>query len=170
MPTQTGDKAWYLAQLKPNGHRIAQKNLLRQGFEVFLPLAEETRRYRGRFVQREAPLFPGYIFVSFDPAASGWRAVNSTQGISRLVGTGAAPTPVPNALVAGLMARCDASGHLRPEAELVPGQEVRVISGPFADFVARVETIAADQRVSLLIDLLGQKTRISVSLDGLRRQ
>ena len=50
---------WFLAQMKPNSHDIANRNLTRQGFETFLPLQEETRRTRGRFVTRRRPLFPG---------------------------------------------------------------------------------------------------------------
>lgn len=168
MSSGNGGKAWYLAQLKPNSHRIAERNLARQGFEFFLPMAQETRRQRGRFVERVTPLFPGYIFISFDPAERGWRAVNSTQGISRIVSIGADPAAVPNALVDALKARCDSSGLLQPLAEIAPGDEVRVTSGPFADFVAQVEAISPDQRVFLLIDLMGQKTRISVPREGVR--
>ena len=51
--------SWFLAQMKPNSHDIANRNLTRQGFETFLPLQEETRRTRGRFVTRRRPLFPG---------------------------------------------------------------------------------------------------------------
>ena len=54
---------WFLAQCKPNSHNVAKRNLVRQGFSVFLPLQETTRRARGRFVTQMRPLFPGYLFV-----------------------------------------------------------------------------------------------------------
>ena len=57
---------WFLAQLKPNSHRIAERNLARQGVRTFLPLQEETKRARGRFTTQMRPLFPGYLFVAFD--------------------------------------------------------------------------------------------------------
>jgi len=168
MARDTAGRAWFLAQLKPNSHQIADRNLRRQGFEVFLPLAQETRRRRGRFVRQVSPLFPGYIFVAFDPAARGWRAVNSTLGISRLVSIGDAPAAVPTALVDALRARCDGSGLLQAPSSVVPGDEVKITAGPFADFVATVDQIDPDRRVWLLIDLMGQKTRVSVAEDGLR--
>ncbi len=161
-------EAWFLAQLKPNSHQIAQRNLVRQGFGVFLPMVEETRRRNGRFERRISPLFPGYIFVAFDPAQGHWRAVNSTMGITRLVSIGTGPAAVPVSLVEGLRARCDASGLVLPESALAVGDAVRVTSGPFADFVATVEGIEPDRRVALLIDLMGQRTRVSIPQDAVR--
>ena len=60
--------SWFLAQLKPNCANIADKNLKRQGFQTFLPMEEETRQRNGKFVTAMRPLFPGYIFVTFDVA------------------------------------------------------------------------------------------------------
>ena len=74
--------SWFLAQLKPNCARIADKHLTRQGFRTFLPLEEETRQRKGKFVTADRPLFPGYIFVAFDVARGFWRTVNSTHGIT----------------------------------------------------------------------------------------
>ena len=85
------DAAWFLAQFKPNSHRIAERNLIRQGFQTFRPLQEETRRARGTFTTRMLPLFPGYLFVAFDIGKDGWRKVNSTYGITRIVTLGNAP-------------------------------------------------------------------------------
>ena len=58
---------WFLAQLKPNCANIADKNLKRQGFNTFLPMEEETRPRNGKYVTAMRPLFPGYIFVAFEP-------------------------------------------------------------------------------------------------------
>jgi len=60
--------SWFLAQLNPNCANIADKNLKRQGFQTFLPIEEETRKRNGKFVTAMRPLFPGYIFVTFDVA------------------------------------------------------------------------------------------------------
>lgn len=151
---------WYLVQLKPNGLRRATENLQRQGFGTFMPERRVDVRRRGRFTVERKPVFPGYLFVQFDPEDSGWRAVNSTFGVARLVGFGdTAPRPVPEPLIAGLRSRCDAGDILRPPETLTPGDEVTVLSGPFADFVATVETIPDQERVRVLLDLMGQKVR-----------
>ena len=60
------DMTWYLAQTKPNAHRVAIRNLDRQGFQTFLPTHEASSRKRGKSVIDLKPLFPGYLFVGID--------------------------------------------------------------------------------------------------------
>ena len=162
--------AWRLVQLKPNCLQIAKRNLLRQGFVVFSPMEETTKRRSGRFVSVTAPLFPGYLFLGSHGGAPPSRVVNSTYGVSRLVSfTDEAPAEVPREIVLGLMARCDDQGMLKPQDVLAPGDNVRVTSGPFADFVGKVEAIGAQQRVWVLLDLLGGATKVAVQTKNLQR-
>jgi len=161
---------WYLAQIKPNSYRIAGRNLKRQGFFVFSPTQKETRKRAGRFISVVLPLFSGYLFVSFAPKSAPWRAINSTYGVCRLVTLGqTAPRPVPPDLISGLMLRCDRGGLLLPPAILAPGDKVRLTSGPFAGFVTQVETISADQRVWVLLDIMGRAAKVAVLAQCLQK-
>ncbi|TVS02560.1 MAG: transcriptional activator RfaH [Rhodobacteraceae bacterium] len=159
---------WFLAQLKPNSHMIAQRNLARQGFEIFLPMQEVTRRAHGRFVTQLRPLFPGYIFVALNIAHGGWRAINATLGITRLVCLGNEPTPVPSAFVTELQMRCDSNGALQPQETYSKGDQVTLTKGPFAEIVATIESLEPDQRVYLLMDIMGMQTRVAVDAAHLR--
>ena len=133
-----------------------------------MPVEEGTARRNGRFVTSVRPLFPGYIFVSIQLAEGQWRSINSTYGVTKLVGFGGAPVPVPLDIVSQLMLRCDAEGKLLPPRLLKPGDEVRVTSGPFAEFVATVEAIALDRRVWVLMELMGAPTRVAVKAEQLK--
>ncbi len=155
------DSGWFLAQLKPNAASIALRNLERQGFEAFLPLAEVTQRRAGQARLVRRPLFPGYLFVRFSTAQGGWRAINATAGLTRLVSFADRPAQVPDAIVDGLRARCDANGVLATADAFQPGDSVTVETGPFAGFIATVETIDADRRVWVLIELMGKPARFS---------
>lgn len=155
-------KHWFLIQFKPNAHSMAARNLNRQGFETFLPMQEITKRKASRFVNQLRPLFPGYMFVCFDIATAPWHNINSTMGVSRLVRFDASPNPLPPALMAGLMLRCDHNGKLLSPMQLKHGDDVEVMTGPFANFIATIESIDAEQRVWVLLDILGQKTRMQV--------
>lgn len=161
--------SWFLAQLKPNCAHIADKHLKRQGFQTFLPMDEETQQRNGKFVTATRPLFPGYIFVALDVTQGLWRRVNSTNGITRLVSFGKEPAAVPPDLVSQIMLRCDASGRLLPPDLLEPGDQVTLTKGPFANFVAEVEKIAPDQRVWVLMDIMGRQTRVAANAQELRR-
>ncbi|MDA0962703.1 MAG: hypothetical protein O2898_07275 [Proteobacteria bacterium] len=81
---------------------------------------------------------------------------------------GKEPTAVPLDLVSQLMLRCDAKGKLLPPKLLKPGDQVMLTKGPFANFVAEVETIAPDQRVWVLMEIMGGQTRVAVGADQLR--
>lgn len=159
---------WYLAQFKPNAHRLACENLERQGFDVFLPLLEETRRTGSRFAQFRVPLFQGYVFVGFDVTHPGWRAISNTRGITRLVKFGEAPVPVPDGLVEALRLRCAADGTLLPERNLKSGDKVRISQGPFAELVGTIETIERSERIQVLLDIIGSETRVTLNKSVLR--
>lgn len=159
---------WFLAQLKPNSVKIADRNLRRQGFRTFIPLEQITKRSGSKFVKKEQPLFPGYIFVAFDVAKGGWRAINSTNGVTRLVSFGKDPAPVPLDIVSQLMLRCDLSGKLIPPKHLKPGDQVRVTEGALSGFVAEIESLAPDRRVWVLMEIMGGRKRVVVEADQLR--
>ena len=159
---------WYLIQFKPNSHRMAERNLHRQGFQTFLPMQHITRRKASRFVSDLKPLFPGYMFVSGNGELAPWRTINSTIGVSRLVSFEGKPKPLPLQLISGLMLRCDASGSLLPPQNLSEGDSVEMLTGPFANFIATVDTIDPEQRIWVLMDFMGQKTRMQVTTDQLQ--
>ena len=83
--TPSDTLSWYIVQFKPNSHKIAVRNLQRQGFETFLPMHEVTRRTVVKFETVIRPLFAGYMFVACDPEKAWWRQINSTYGVSRML-------------------------------------------------------------------------------------
>ena len=158
---------WYLIQTKPNAHHIAERNLTRQGCDVFLPLVKHTRRAGQRFNTEVRPLFPGYLFVSLRDDTLSWRTLNSTYGVSRVVSFDGQYRPVPDRLISDLLAGCDAEGVFQPKQTLSAGDIVQIQKGPFASFLAEVESLAPEQRVWVLFDLMGQKSRVLLGQNDL---
>ena len=161
-------KEWFILQFKPNSHHQAIKNLNRQGFETFLPLHDTTSRKLSRFINISKPLFPGYMFIKFDRAESEWHKINNTYGVSRLITFNSILKSIPTRFVDSLMKRYDLSGKLLPIQKLKKGDEVRVLKGPFANFIATVEQYEADHRIWILMDLMGRKTKIQTPSDALK--
>lgn len=159
---------WYLIQFKANSHRLAERNLHRQGFETFLPMQQITCRKASRFVSDLKPLFPGYMFVSVNSQLSPWRTINSTIGVSRILKDESKPKPLPLQLVSGLMIRCDELGRILPSKRLNEGDSVKMLTGPFAKFIATVDTIDPEQRIWVLMDFMGQKARMNVAANQLQ--
>jgi len=161
-------KEWFILQYKPNAHHKAIKNLNRQGFETFLPLFDATARKLSRFVNTSIPLFPGYMFVRFDKAESEWHKINNSYGVSRLITFDSNLKSIPTSFVDHLMKRYDLSGKLIPIQKLKKGDHVTVLKGPFANFMATVEKYEADQRIWILMDLMGRKTKIITAPEALK--
>ena len=163
------DEHWYLVQVKPNGYRLAERNLLRQGFGCFQPLVRATERRGAHFRPVSRPLFPGYLFVAFDPARAPWRKINSTAGVARLLSLGNVPQEVPRGLVAELRGRLDAEGHVILADNLEVGDRVEIQSGPFAGFLGEVARLEPEARAHLLVDLMGRQARVTAQLAELRK-
>ena len=163
---------WYLVQFKPNAAQIAVRNLENQSFNTFLPQQEITKR-KGKIFQRQTrPLFPGYLFVQIDPDHSPWRRVNSTRGVVRLVRLGAELSVVPNEIVEALMARCDKQSILRQTSEtqssqLHAGNQIQVMQGPFSGFIATISDIEPNNRINILIEIMGQTTKVAINSGAL---
>ena len=160
-------KEWFILQFKSNSHHLAAKNLNRQGFETFLPLHDTTSRRTSRFINTSKPLFPGYMFIKFDRAESQWHKINNTYGVSRLITFNSLLKSIPTKFVDSLMKRYDSSGKLIPIQKLKEGDRVKILKGPFADFIASVENYESEQRIWVLMDLMGRTTKIQIPSEAL---
>ena len=76
---------------------------------------------------------------------------------------------MPEALISQLKDQCDEAGVFRAHDIYTPGDFVEIQTGPFASFLAEVVDMAPDQRIWVLIDLMGQKSRVTVDHQDLRR-
>jgi transcriptional antiterminator RfaH len=108
------------------------------------------------------------MFIKFDRADSKWHKINNTYGVSRLITFNTTLKSIPTSFVDGLMKRYDLSGKLLPIKKLKKGDHVMVLKGPFANFIATVEKYEADQRIWILMDLMGRKTKIITPSDTLK--
>lgn len=154
---------WYVVQTRPHAEERAVAHLKRQGFEVYLPKFEKRRRHARRVEVVKSPLFPRYLFVAVDASSQRWRAIASTCGVSRMVTFGSQPALMDGEVVAALKRREDDGGMvvLKPQV-FVSGEAVRVKVGALADCMGLVEGMRDEERVCVLIDLLGRKVRVTL--------
>ena len=165
--TATPSSLWYVAQTHVHAETKATLHLRRQGFDVYLPRYRKQRRHARRVDIVAAPLFPRYLFVSVDLATQRWHSIRSTVGITRLVTNGDVPAIVPQAIIDGLRRREDADGFVQLErrARFASGDKVRVLEGAFCDHLGLFEGMSGQERVAILLDLLGRKVRVLLELD-----
>ncbi|MEO5375885.1 MAG: transcriptional activator RfaH [Alphaproteobacteria bacterium] len=166
----TAMERWYVAYTHANAEQKALFHLRRQGFHVYLPRYLRRCSHARRVELKPVPLFPRYLFIAMDVAAARWRAIHSTVGVTHLVANGTMPVPVPEAVVDGIRAREDATGLVRMDIgpSLARGDRVTIASGPFRELDGLFECSRDEDRVTILLDLLGRQIRVHVPTDAVR--
>jgi transcription elongation factor/antiterminator RfaH len=146
---------WFLVNAQPKSERKAELHLGAQGFRTYLPQIQKTIRHARQLKSVRAPLFPRYLFIILDLGRDRWLSVRSTVGVSRLfTAQDGRPVPVPVGIVESLIEQSDGTGT-RMDAGLVKGQQVRILSGPFADLIGTLERLDGAGRVQVLLKMMG---------------
>jgi transcriptional antiterminator RfaH len=157
---------WYVAKTHPNGEQKAQFHLRRQGFDVYLPRYLRRISHARRISWQPRPLFPTYLFVAMPGPDQRWRAINSTVGVAHLICNERGPVPVPAGIVEAIQADEDDRGLVMTgKVPFKKGAKVQIMSGAFADHIGRFDGATDDQRVVILLDLMGRQVRAKVNLD-----
>ena len=161
-------RSWYLVVTKPQSEFKAQDNLNRQGYETYLPLVQTTRRRNGKNVKRTEAFFPRYLFIHLDTESDNWSPIRSTIGVAGMVRFGGLPAVVPETLINKLINSEDEIGNQSiNKKELKPGEQVEIIDGPFAGYKAIYQKMKSTKRVSVLLDIVGKNTQLTLSVHEL---
>ncbi|MGH7064686.1 MAG: transcription termination/antitermination protein NusG [Stellaceae bacterium] len=152
---------WYAVHTQPHAETRARDNLLRQGYAAYLPRCRVYVSHARRRRVALRPLFPRYLFAGVDRAAMRLRPILSTFGVADIVRTGEEPAPVPDEILAALRER-EAAGlfdQLDPARRLRLGEMVRITAGAFEDMIGRLVELRDQDRVVVLLDLMGRAVR-----------
>lgn len=162
----TRPEAWYVCLTKPRQELIARDRLLEQGYEVYVPqLARWVRHSRGWHLSRSA-LFPRYAFVRPTSPGQSVAPVRSTGGVTTLVSFGPQLARLSNDRLQALrelMIKAEASSPGQP---FDLGINVVFAAGPLKGLSGIVSSVA-DERVMVMLSLLGATHRVAVPADHL---
>jgi transcriptional antiterminator RfaH len=161
-----GALRWFAVQCRPNQEHRAAAHLLRQSFTIFLPCREKLRKHARKVERIRAPFFPGYLFIRLDLTRDRWRSVNNTSGVARLVMQGDHPTAAPVGVVEALIDLWRRQDLLDQPPALRPGETIRILTGPFADFVGKLDAMTEAGRVRVLLDMMGGSMPVLLPLSS----
>lgn len=155
---QTG---WYLVYTKPRHENIAEINLKRQGFNIYLPLYKQHKRKKDIYQLIAEPLFPRYLFIRLNSKVDDWSKIRSTRGCISLVRFSTLPARVPDGLIEKLQqgdnARMTETCMSTPEFK--PGDRVQILDGILSGYEGIVTIKNSKQRVTLLLSMLEGHSR-----------
>lgn len=168
---------WYVVHTY-SGHENKVAETLKQRTEtlhltdkilsVLIPTQEKIQIRRGQRKTVNEKIFPGYMLVQMELTDDAWLAVRTTQGVTGFVGVGAKPKPLPRHEVDAIT-KYMSQGAPQYKAEFTEGEAVKIIDGPFNEFLGTVDSIDEGKgKVEVLVSIFGRET--PVELDFLQVQ
>jgi transcriptional antiterminator NusG len=138
-------------------------------FEVVIPMEDVIEFKNGRKVVVQKKVFPGYLLVRMGLDDHAWYVVRNTPGVTGFVGSGAKPTPLSRREVEDILGTGvqeegpQAEKKVRPRLEYEVGEQVRVVTGPFADFPGMISEIDVDRsKLKVLVNIFGRETPVEL--------
>jgi transcription elongation factor/antiterminator RfaH len=158
---------WYAIHTLPCREFGARAQLEAQSYTIFLPRHLKTVRHARKLKTIDAPFFPRYLFVRLDLSRDRWRSINGTFGVSSIIMSRDRPMPVPEGIVETLQARLERDSAAPHDDGLRIGQRVEVMVGPFANLVGVLVRMDGEERVRVLLQLLGASTPVTLARDAI---
>lgn len=142
--------------------RIESMGMTGSIFDVIVPEEEEIEIKDGKRRTIKRRIFPGYILVQMKMDEDSWYVVRNTPGVTGFVGMGNDPTPLRKEEVDQIMSRMsDEAPKIKVNFKI--GQKVRIVDGPFNDFIGEVSDIDVDKsKVRVMVNFFGRETPVEL--------
>lgn len=142
--------------------RIGTMSLDHLIFEFLIPTQEKIRVRRGQRETVKEKIFPGYMLVRMKLTDESWLAARTTQGVTGFVGVGNKPTPLPKHEVEAIQ-KFMSQGAPSYKADFTIGEAVKIVDGPFNEFIGSVENIDPERgNVTVLVSIFGRETPVEL--------
>jgi transcriptional antiterminator NusG len=162
--------AGYENKVKSNlASRVRSMNVEDRIYEVVIPMEDVIEFKNGRKVVVQKKVFPGYLLVRMGLDDDAWYVVRNTPGVTGFVGSGAKPTHLSRKEVEDILGTGEkiegpaAEKKVRPRLEYEVAEQVRVVTGPFADFNGVISEIDVDRsKLKVLVNIFGRETPVEL--------
>lgn len=152
---------WLVIHTKARAEEQAAAQLVNQGYKVFLPKIRERKRRSNRWQWVTGPLFPRYLFVNVTLGKKDVAPIRSTIGVATIVRFGQTMAQVSEDVITYLQAHQDEEiGAVQAKNTYKPGDAVEILDGPFEGVNAVYQLRKGEDRVTVLIELLGRKSKV----------
>ncbi len=165
------EKKWYVVHTY-SGHeqkvkanlekRIASTGMEEKIFRILVPTEEKIQRKKGKEKVVNKKIFPGYVLVEMEMSDDSWYVVRNTPGVTGFVSSGTKPLPLQVEEVQHILSGMGIEKK-KEEIDFELGESVRVVDGPFEEFIGVVKEIKPHQgKVKLMVSMFGRETPIEL--------
>jgi len=142
------------------------KNLNKGAFfsEILVPTETVVELVKGKRKTSQRKIFPGYILVKMELTEETWHIVRETPKITGFAGDGTKPVPITETEVNDVLSQMKEGGvKAKPKVSFNVGDSVRVIDGPFANFIGTIEEVKPEKRkLKVLVSIFGRATPVEL--------
>ncbi len=157
--TYSGHENKVAANLK---QRIETMKLADKIFDIIVPTRNIVTVKHGKKEEQKEKIFPGYILVKMILDDTSWLAVRTTQGVTAFVGAGNKPTPISEKEVDTILKFMQMEAP-KYKASFSVGEAVKIVDGPFADFLGTIDTIDEEKgKIKVLVSIFGRETPVEL--------
>ena len=173
----TPQKRWYIVHTY-SGHehkvkanlekRIEYMNMSDKIFRVEVPQKTVTHVKDGRKQDREEKIFPGYVLVEMIMDDDSWYVVRHTASVTKFVGA-KRPIPAKDAEIKRILHRSQAQ-TTKIELDVKVGDKIRIVSGPFADFIGDITEVYPDKsKLRAMVSIFGRETPVELEYKQIQK-
>ena len=172
------EKRWYIVhtysgyenKVKSNlEKRIEYMNMADKIFRVEVPQKTVTQIKNGKKHEKDEKIFPGYVLVEMIMDEDSWYVVRHTAGVTKFVGSAKKPIPAKESEIKKIIHR-STSQVQKIELDVKAGDKIRIISGPFADFVGDITEVYPDKaKLRVNVSVFGRETPVELEYKQIQK-
>ena len=131
--------------------------------EIVVPTEDVIEVKNGKKKITERSLYPGYVFAKMDLDTDLWHKIQSLPRVSRFIGESKKPTPLSEKDVQNILDKVRNRAAPKPKISFEPGEMVRIVEGPFANFTGMVEEYDLEHgKLKLNVSIFGRSTPVEI--------
>lgn len=131
-------------------------------FNVIVPVEKKVKIKAGKRVMIEEKIYPGYVLVDMIVTDDSWYVVRNTPRVTGFIGAGVIPVPLDESEIRELFKRMG-EDTVKHKIDLVSGESVTIVDGPFKDFEGKVNEIDDERgKVKVLVSMFGRETPVEL--------
>ena len=176
--SEKNQKRWYIVhtysgyenKVKSNlEKRIEYMNMADKIFRVEVPQKTVTQIKGGRKLEKEEKIFPGYVLVEMIMDEDSWYVVRHTAGVTKFVGSAKKPIPAKESEIKKIIHRSTTTTQ-KIEMDVKVGEKVRIVSGPFAEFVGDITEVYPDKaKLRAMVSIFGRETPVELEYKQIQK-
>lgn len=171
-------KRWYIVHTY-SGHenkvkanlekRIEYMNMADKIFRIEVPQKTVTKMKDGKKTDREEKIFPGYVLVEMIMDDDSWYVVRHTAGVTKFVGSSKKPIPARDSEIKKIIHKTQ-NQVTKVELDVQAGDKVRIISGPFSEFVGDITEVYPDKsKLRATVSIFGRETPVELEYKQIQK-